>query len=107
MKTLIENKLIDAGFERISTGGGCYAYHKPLDGSRYIMVTDSGGIATNITNDNYIVALEDEGFQLAYILRDGSRSLVEVENYAGNPTIDPSRDYATVSAALAAFGVQA
>lgn len=105
MKTHIENKLIATGFERISTGGGCYAYYKPVNGNRYVIVTDSGGIATNITNDDYIVGLEEEGFQLAYILRDGSRSLVEVENYAGNPTIDPSRDYATVDAALAAFGV--
>jgi len=106
MKTHIENQLINAGFERISTGGGCYAYCKLLADPRYIIVTDSGGIATDITDDNYIVGLEEEGLQLAYILRDGSRSLTEVENYAGNPTIDPSRDYATVSAALAAFGVQ-
>jgi hypothetical protein len=52
------------------------------------------------------VGLEEEGTKLAYILRDGGRSLTEVENYGGNPTIDPARNYQTIEAALAAFGVQ-
>jgi hypothetical protein len=84
----LQRKLWNAGFTRESTGGGCYAYYKALEGKRYLFLTDA------------------DGTQLAYILRDGSRSLVEVENYAGNPTIDPSRDYPTIESALAAFGVQ-
>lgn len=104
MKTHIENQLINAGFERISTGGGCYAYCKLLEDPRYIIVTDSGGIATDITDDNYIVGLEEEGFPVADISRHDSISYVT--NHTAEPVVDPSREYATVSAALAAFGVQ-
>ena len=104
MRTHIENQLINAGFERISTGGGCYAYCKLLEDPRYIIVTDSGGIATDITDDNYIVGLEEEGFPVADISRHDSISYVT--NHTAEPVVDPSREYATVSAALAAFGVQ-
>jgi len=102
----LQRKLWNAGFTLGSTGGGCYAYFKTLEGNRYVLLTDSSGIATDCSDDDFIVGLEEEGTQLAYILRDGSRSLTEVENYAGNPTIDPARDYQTIEAALAAFGVQ-
>jgi len=61
MKTHIENQLINAGFERISTGGGCYAYCKPINGTRYVLVTDYGGIATKVTDDDYIVGLKKRG----------------------------------------------
>jgi hypothetical protein len=104
MKTHIENQLIDAGFERISTGGGCYAYCKPINGTRYVLVTDYGGIATNVTDDDYIVGMDDDGFPVADISRHDSISYVT--NHTAEPVVDPSRDYATVSAALAAFGVQ-
>lgn len=102
----LQQKLRSAGFTRESTGGGCYAYYKSIGGNRYLFLTDAGGTATNCADDDFIVGLEEEGTQLAYILRDGSRSLTEVENYAGNPTIDPTRDYQTIESALAAFGVQ-
>jgi len=102
----LQRKLWNAGFTLESTGGGCYAYFKTIEGSRYVLLTDAGGTSADCSDDDFIVGLEEEGTQLAYILRDGSRSLTEVENYAGNPTIDPARDYQTVEAALAAFGVQ-
>ena len=103
----LQRKLCNAGFTRESTGGGCYAYFKTLEGSRYVLVTDAGGTSADCSDDDFIVGLEEEeGTQLAYILRDGGRSLTEVENYGGNPTIDPARDYQTIEAALAAFGVQ-
>ena len=102
----LQRKLWNAGFTRESTGGGCYAYYKAIEGKRYLFLTDADGTATDCADDDFIVGLEEEGTQLAYILRDGSRSLTEVENYAGNPTIDPTRDYQTIEAALAAFGVQ-
>ena len=94
MRTHIENQLINAGFERISTGGGCYAYCKLLEDPRYIIVTDSGGIATDITDDNYIVGLEEEGFPVADISRHDSISYVT--NHTAEPVVDPSREYATV-----------
>ena len=102
----LQRKLWNAGFTLESTGGGCYAYFKTLEGSRYVLLTDAGGTSADCSDNDFIVGLEEEGTQLAYILRDGGRSLTEVENYSGNPTIDPARDYQTVEAALAAFGVQ-
>jgi hypothetical protein len=102
----LQRKLWNAGFTRESTGGGCYAYFKTISGNRYLFLTDADGTATDCADDDFIVGLEEDGTQLAYILRDGSRSLTEVENYAGNPTIDPTRDYPTIESALAAFGVQ-
>ena len=102
----LSRQLCAAGFTRESTGGGCYAYYKPIEGNRYLFLTDADGTATDCADDDFIVGLEEEGTQLAYILRDGSRSLVEVENYSGNPTVDPSRQYLTIKSALAAFGVQ-
>lgn len=99
-------RMLNLGFRCGKTGGGCYAYYKSIGGNRYLFLTDADGTATDCADDDFIVGLEEEGTQLAYIMRDGSRSLTEVENYAGNPTIDPTRDYQTIEAALAAFGVQ-
>jgi len=102
----LQRKLWNAGFTFESTGGGCYAYYKAIEGNRYLFLTDADGTATDCADDDFIVGLEKEGTQLAYIMRDGFQSRVEVENYSGNPTVDPSREYLTIKSALAAFGVR-
>lgn len=62
----------DLGFSLNETGGGCTAYIKPLDGSRYVMVTDNGGCGVDaIADDNWIVGLYDSDGEVLLHYADG------------------------------------
>lgn len=60
------------GFSSGTTGGGCHAYIKTLDGSRYVMVTDNSGCSVDaIGEGNWIVGLYDSDGEVLIHYADG------------------------------------
>ena len=100
------------GFELWPTGGGFYAYAKKLDGNRYLLVCDNDNQVGGLSDDDFIVGLEDEdGISIAHVLRqidtngNSKKTIIEVENYMGGPTLQPSFNPSNLEEALAGFGV--
>jgi len=60
------------GFSCDQTGGGCRAYIKALDDTRYVMVTDREGCGVDrIGPDNWLVGLYDENGEVSMHYADG------------------------------------
>jgi len=69
---VITEQLKACGFSNDHTGGGCRAYIKALDDSRYVMVTDRDGCGVDrIGEDNWIVGLYDENGEVMIYYADG------------------------------------
>lgn len=100
----LQRKLWNAGFQLLATGGGFNAYAKPLFGNRYVLLCDNNNQVDDISDDDFIVGLEEEGSPLVCILRHGDVSTVRVEAY--EPVTLTDSDRSTIKGALASVGVQ-
>ena len=69
---MLQRKLRSVGFSLDETGGGCRAFIKALDDTRYLMVTDRDGCGVDrIGDDNWIVGLYDENGEVLMHYADG------------------------------------